>query len=527
MTNEFNFSYQYDRCVSRGICSINPTTSSLLEIVLIYLRITAFCCIKLKENGIFEKHIKNLILNTISILNSGYEISEDNFNIINSAFKKELPLIINKYEELFGEKASLPNNFDIWNLLNSKEDLNYYIRLGERELNNRTKNIPSEIRNLYKIIFLIIKSFCINILVYESYGNELEEEFRSVLDIFNLLNKNIKSKKKLKKIIVNLAEKDCCLMLKIRTIQEKEYGIQNEQEISFSTQKGKGILVVGTNLKELELILDKFKNTNIDIYTHDNMILAHTFPKFKEYKNLKGQFGQGMENCLLDFSTFPGPIIITRNSLYNVENLYRGLLYTTDFAYSKGVIPIKNNDFTDVIKAAENSRGFKNGKECNSEKFGFNYNNLIDNIYKKISEGKYSQVLIIGTEGYSTDEKEYFKNLIQHAPNDILIISFSCCSNINNLICLNSSTDNYNFLKLANEIINHTKLNISVFVPFCDRHLLSVSIFINSLRKINLFIGKWNQTTITPNIMDSLKNEFNIMKLSTPKKDLERIKILQ
>ena len=31
-------------------------------------------------------------------------------------------------------------------------------------------------------------------------------------------------------------------------------------------------------------------NEDIDVYTHDDMMLAHTFPKFSEYKRLKGQF---------------------------------------------------------------------------------------------------------------------------------------------------------------------------------------------------------------------------------------------
>jgi hydroxylamine reductase (hybrid-cluster protein) len=61
------------------------------------------------------------------------------------------------------------------------------------------------------------------------------------------------------------------------------------------------------------------------------MMLAHTFPKFSEYKRLKGQYGQGLENCLLDFATFPGPIILTAHSLHNIENFYRGRLFTTDY----------------------------------------------------------------------------------------------------------------------------------------------------------------------------------------------------
>ena len=117
------------------------------------------------------------------------------------------------------------------------------------------------------------------------------------------------------------------------------------------------------------------------------MMLANTFPAFKQYKNLKGQYGQGMENCLLDFATFPGPIILTRHSLYNVEHLYRGQLYTTDFAYSKGVIPIKDENYAPVIEASLNSKGFKTGKQCETVSIGYDYDKTIQEIKEKLDSG--------------------------------------------------------------------------------------------------------------------------------------------
>ncbi len=68
------------------------------------------------------------------------------------------------------------------------------------------------------------------------------------------------------------------------------------------------------------------------------------------------------------FCNLPGAIILTKHSLHNIENLYRGLLFTTDYTCPKGVIQIKDNDFSKVIEAAENAKGFKTGKQCESVK---------------------------------------------------------------------------------------------------------------------------------------------------------------
>ena len=151
------------------------------------------------------------------------------------------------------------------------------------------------------------------------------------------------------------------------------------------------------NIMELENILEGLKDTDIDVYTHDEMMLAYTFPKFSEYKNLKGQYGCGVENCLLDFATFPGPIILTKNSLHNIENFYRGRLFTTDYTFPKGVIKIDNNNFSEVIKSAKDAKGFKTGKICESVSVGYDIKKITQKVLKTIKKiiKKIMQIVIL------------------------------------------------------------------------------------------------------------------------------------
>ena len=514
-----NNEYQYNRCSSKGICSINPTTSSLQEIILLYLKHAVFYGLKLFEKKHYNKKIVNLVLNTISILSSNYEITENNFMMINSAFKMELPEILEEYKTLYNEN----NMLNTKELLEIGENINNYIRIGEKEFNKRIQSISEEKRDLYRLLFMLIKSLCINILTGESFGCKMEKEILNVFKILNLLNSNNVTISTLKKFIINTAKQDCCLMQKIRKTQIESYGEQGEYDVSFSTTKGKAILTVGSNLKELEQILDKFKNENIDIYTHDNMILAHTFPKFREYKNLKGQFGQGMENCLLDFSTFPGPIILTKHSLFNVENLYRGRLFSTDFAYTKGVIPIRNNDFSEVFESVKNSKGFKTGKKCHSEKIGFSMEQALGLIKEKMASKHFKQIFILGINGYSDEEKAYLKTLIKHIPQNVLIISCSYFGTADNLLYFNLTADIYGFLNLAEQILTQIQSKITIFFPYVERHSLSLIIYFSQFSNNGIYAGKWNQTYLNPNILKCLKDDFGILEISSPKNDLENI----
>ena len=75
MQNEFNEYYQYNSCISRGICSLNPRISSLQTVLVLYLRLFA----KYAQGLDLEKSIKNFLLNTISITIYNPEFNENSF----------------------------------------------------------------------------------------------------------------------------------------------------------------------------------------------------------------------------------------------------------------------------------------------------------------------------------------------------------------------------------------------------------------------------------------------------------------
>ena len=355
--------YQYDSCISRGICSINPRISALQTIIVLYLRLFA----KYSNNLNVEKSVQDFILNTISITNNNPEFNENSFLFAIEHFKRYLPQMMAKYLEKNPEDDMKLEHEKALELFRETSDIISAIKFGEKILNLAIENIPTQIRDLYNLMLVISKSISINLLDLESFEKENTEAFSTILNLLNRINLEEKNLKTLKAEIFRAAKIDVDLMRSIRESQEERYGKQGIAEVSYTTTPNKAVLVVGSNIRELETVLESLKDENIDVYTHDDMMLAHTFPKFSDYSRLKGQFGFGLESCLLDFATFPGPIILTKHSLHNIENFYRGRLFTTDYSTSpKGIIKIENNDFSEVIKSAEQAKGFKTGKQCES-----------------------------------------------------------------------------------------------------------------------------------------------------------------
>ena len=519
MIYNFNEDYQYDSCVSQGVCSVNPRTSSLQEVLILYLKLAAYYALKLYENNIQDNEVRNLILNTISILVSNFEFSESDFKVITAGFNKILPDLIKKYESACKDNDIVPECLKSILKFKQSSDIIKSIQFGEKEFLKKTKSLPTKTRDLYKILFVLAKSICINILDLESFGIEDKSGYVCILKLLNSLT--LTDDEELKALIQEASKIDNMLMTSLQSAKEERYGVQEPREVSYSTTPGKAVLVVGSNIKELEDVLEALKGKNIDVYTHDEMMLANTFPEFSKYQNLRGQFGQGIENCLLDFATFPGPIILTRHSLYNVKHLYRGLLFTTDFATSKGVIRIENKDFSGVIKSAENAKGFKTGRLCESVEAGYDYNDLMNKV-KNCAEN-YSQIFLIGLGGYTLEQKAYFEKLLSQIPENVLAISLSYCIQKKNVICLNACFDIFAITRIAEGLTRETTLPITVFFPKCDRHTISQMIYLEQNEKLRIYVGKCTPVMLNPNMMLTLKETFNINSLTSVKQDLENI----
>lgn len=519
MREEYLQNFQYNSCIARGICSISPKISALQTIIVLYLRLFS----QYSKDIEIEKSTENFILNAISITIYNTNFNDESFISLIKRFKEILPKLMEIFEEKYPDVNMDTEKNKATELFEETSDIIQAIKYGERVISRSQENLENITRDLYNIILVVCKSISINLLELESFQKENKNAFKVITSLLSKINLAEKDIHTLKREIYNASKLDCELMQALREAQEERYGTPNETDVSYTTTPNKAVLVAGTNIRELETILEALKNENIDIYTHDDMMLAHTFPKFSEYQHLKGQFGQGLENCLLDFATFPGPIVLTKNSLHNIENLYRGRLFTTDYSSTpKGVIKIENGDFSNLIKSTNISRGFKRGKQCETVTIGYCYEEIINIIKEQLLNKSYNRIFIIGLENYSLEQRTYFEKLIKHTPDDVLIISFSYNIEKKNLIHINTCFDNYSWLKFANYLQKYN-LPITLFIPKCDRNTISQLIYLANYENISIYLGKCTPIILNPSLMNTLQETFSIKTITSSKFDLEEI----
>lgn len=529
MFYNYHEDYQYDSCISKGICSINPRTSSLREVLVMYLKQLAFYTLHLKYLGLKNRDTEDIILNTLSGLMSNLETGNKQFYQTLINLKSIIIESIETYKRVCSQKNIKPKEIKTNLKLNKKQNITDLIQLGEKEFSKKLKQISEKKRNLYEIIFLVLKSICINLVEIKSFGEDDNCAYSEILYLLNTINFPELSQKILIKKI-NLGVKiDFYLTQKLNQLKTENYGIQTEANISYTTYPNKAILVAGTNIQELKKVLDATEGKNIDVYTHGEMILAYTYPKFREYKNLKGQFGKGIESCLLDFATFPGAILIAKHSLENIEYLYRGRLFTTDNFVPQGVIQIKNDDYTPLINSALGARGFKTGKKRDSVILGCSENHLnstIDKIIKDIY--LYKNIIIIGTEEQTQEQKTYFQTLVKRVKNDSIIISLSEKYDIKNFYHINSAPDFYMIYRIWDKLkpyINPELTKISIFIAKCNKHTISNMINLKQQGINNIFLSRCTPIMLNPTLTKSLEDLYGIKSTSDVNKDLKILDI--
>lgn len=537
-TNQTNPKDQKDQtfnlCSSKGICSPPPTISFLHEVLITYLQDLSFYLLKLKDLGITNENIKGSIINMLSSITIDLESDNDYFlNSLKNIYKS-LTEARDLYQTICQDR-NLQTNIPKLNIKNP-EKITYseVIKLGQKLSNKRSKIYNNEQKNLFDLTLNVIKSICVHIeelkeLIVDEGSEEEDRVFWEIIKILNARNQKVLSLLELKEMTENIAKIDHELLHKLHKRRQRMYGDIVPTEINTTTKPGKIILVSGSNLKELELLLEATKGRGVDIYTHGHMLMAHTFPKFKAYKHLVGHWGRGIESHLLDFAEFPGAILVTKHSFLQLENLFRSRIFTTNVIAPKGVGLIKNNDFEPLIKSALDARGFNDSRMRDPIKTTLDEKAILEKISQlaaKFKKKEFNQIIIIGVSNHTRLQKEYYEKFLNLIDDNIFTISFSYTTKNKNILFIESDYGFpilYRSLEILLKNIAIENLNPTILLNRCEVHTISNVIYLKTIGFKNMYFTDCQPTLINPAVIKTLRNLYGLNNYTSPEADYKKI----
>ncbi|MQY62483.1 hydroxylamine reductase [archaeon] len=321
------------------------------------------------------------------------------------------------------------------------------------------------------------------------------------------------------------------------------YGHPVPTKVPLGAKKGKAILVSGHDLKDLEAVLKQSEGKGIYVYTHGEMLPTHGYPELKKYSHFYGHYGTAWQNQQKEFKVFPGAILMTTNCIQKPLENYEGNIFTTGLVGWPGVAHIADKDFTPVIEKALEMPGFQEDTDGKSVMVGFARNAILsvaDKIVVAVKNKDLRHILLVGGCDGAKPGRNYYTELVEKAPKDTIILTLACgkfrffdkdlgtLGELPRLLDVGQCNDAYSAIKVALALsdvfgVGVNDLPLSIVLSWYEQKAVSILLTLLHLGIKNIRLGPTLPAFITPNILDVLVKNFNIMPITSAEEDLKAI----
>lgn len=208
----------------------------------------------------------------------------------------------------------------------------------------------------------------------------------------------------------------------------EKFGTPEVTTVYEGTKEGPGILVTGHDMLDLADILEQSVDQGVNVYTHGEMLPAHSYPELKKYPHLAGHYGGPWQNQQWEFPGFSGPIVGTTNCVLIPSDTYADRLFTTRVTAVPGGTRLKDNDFSSVIQLALNSPPLPENKIKEST-IGFHHSVIMGHagtIVDAVKAGDIKRFYLIGGCDGAESGRNYYTQLAEQAPDESVILTLGC-----------------------------------------------------------------------------------------------------
>lgn len=510
---------------STSVYSFDPYFIAIKKLLFLELRQITFYIQKIKELKVDMSIYIDKVIEFIYILIVNLDFKRENFfEIIQDLYKNKCDLK-NQYKLLCNEnnlefKACDVNEID----LSSKSEILKLLNDIEKNIENKNLNLSENKKCLYNIMLALILDSCSLLIELKDYDVELQNEKDLVIDLINSTELNSIDDNLTLDKINDFSKSNYKLYKILQSKINEKYGFIQNSTVSTSVKKGKSILVSGTSFLDLEKILLATKDLNINVYTHSNLINAFSFKNFSKFPHLVGHYQPSKSNFTIDFSSFAGPIFISKNTVSEI-NVIRGHLYTNSKYPPFGFGKIIDDDFSPIISFAKESEGFTYSITNAPIEVGLSdkkLNSTLDSIIEKTKKGFLNKIIILGTSNSNEFDKSYIEKFVQIATKNNFIFSLSANYKKKNFLHINAFYDSsylYKILERFKEENMNDKVNIILFDD--TPNLISTLLNINYFKPKNIFYSPLCKNKFYPEFFKYLNQYYSLQELSIPNKDLK------
>ncbi len=321
------------------------------------------------------------------------------------------------------------------------------------------------------------------------------------------------------------------------------YGTPAPTRVRVTPVAGKAILISGHDMVDLAHLLEATKDQGINVYTHGEMLPAHSYPELKKYPHLVGNYGGAWQDQQSEFAAFPGPIVMTSNCIIEPQPSYRQRIFTAGPVGWPGVRHIENHDYSAVVAAAKALPGFDADAEAQEITIGFGRDAVLgvaDTVIDAVKGGAIKHFFLVGGCDGAASGRDYYTDFVTQTPKDTVILTLGCAKyrfnkldhgdigGIPRLLDMGQCNDSYSAIKVAAALAEAfncelNELPLSLVISWFEQKAAAVLLTLLALGVRNIRLGPTLPAFITPPVLEKLVEAFHIQPITTAEADLAAI----
>jgi len=531
-------------CTLRGVCGKDATVATLQDLLVHAAKGIAMYAARARELGAADREIDVFTIEALFTTVTNVDFDPERIQgWLNKA--AEIKAKARKlYEDAAAKTGKTPEALTgpaVWEPAATIEDL--VARGHEIGLEARKAALGDDIVSLQEIIAYGLKGAAAYADHAQILGQESDEVYAGFHEGLNYLTDPNPTVDGLVGMALKVGELNLKVMALLDAGNTGAYGHPVPTPVRIEPVKGKAILVSGHDLKDLAELLKQTEGKGINVYTHGEMLPAHGYPELKKYKHLVGNYGGAWQDQAREFDAFPGAILMTTNCIQKPRETYKARIFTSGLVAWPGVEHISNRDFTPVINAALEAPGFAEDGPDKTILVGFGHNTVMsvaDKVIQGVRTGAIRHFFLIGGCDGAKSGRNYYTEFAEAVPDDCVILTLACgkyrfnkldfgdIGGIPRLLDIGQCNDAYSAIQIAVALANAfgvgvNDLPLSMILSWYEQKAVAILLTLLHLGIKNIRLGPSLPAFITPNVLNVLVENFNIMPISTPEEDLKAI----
>ncbi len=411
---------------------------------------------------------------------------------------------------------------------------------GEAAIKKDVATLGEDVVGLRSLVLYGLKGVCAYAHHARVLGQERDALYAAVEHALDLLASDPKDLGPLLDEALALGRANFLAMEALDAANTGTFGTPVPTQVRVTPVKGKAILVSGHDMKDLHAILEATKDKGINVYTHGELLPAHSYPKLKAFSHLAGNYGGAWQDQQKEFADFPGPIVMTSNCLIEPQARYRGRLFTAGPVGWAGIRHIGDENFAQVAQAALALPGFPEDAPEQTITIGFGRDTVLgvaDKVIDAVKSGAIRHFFLVGGCDGAAPGRNYYSDFADETPQDTVILTIGCgkyrfnkhdfgtVAGLPRLLDMGQCNDAYSALVVATKLaeafgVGVNELPLSLIVSWFEQKAAAVLLTLLALGVRNVRLGPTLPAFLTPALVDVLVEKFGIQPITEAKADI-------